>query len=153
MFTQEMTLTEISCGVPWSAILHHTSDLMLSLLIRYWSLLIECMSLLIWCRILQSEVWRFLQQTYLNSQLRPPTRSYIICLTHENVTIETYILSKEINIETETVFVESWNDQKTIDTRLTYGVAIISRLLKNIGLFCKNVVSLIGLFCKRDLCF
>ena len=33
-----------------------------------------------------------------------------------------------------------------------YGVAITSRLLKNICLFCR-IVSFIGLFCKRDLSF
>jgi len=31
-----------------------------------------------------------------------------------------------------------------------YGVATISRLLKIIGLLCKNIVPLTGLFCKRD---
>jgi len=31
------------------------------------------------------------------------------------------------------------------------GVATISRLLKIIGLFLQNIVSFIGLFCKRDL--
>ena len=31
-----------------------------------------------------------------------------------------------------------------------YGVATISRLLKNIRLFCKIQVSFVGLFCKRD---
>ena len=34
-----------------------------------------------------------------------------------------------------------------------YGVATISRLLKFVGLFLQNIVSLIGLFCKRDLYF
>jgi len=33
-----------------------------------------------------------------------------------------------------------------------YRVATISRLLKNIRLFCDNIVSFIGLFCKRDQC-
>ena len=31
------------------------------------------------------------------------------------------------------------------------GVATISRLLKIIGLFLQNIVSFIGLFCKRDI--
>jgi len=34
-----------------------------------------------------------------------------------------------------------------------YGVAMISRLLQHIGLFCRIYVSFVGLFCKRDLCF
>jgi len=32
-----------------------------------------------------------------------------------------------------------------------YGMATISRLLKTVGLFLQNIVSFIGLFCKRDL--
>ena len=31
-----------------------------------------------------------------------------------------------------------------------HGVAMISRLLQNVGLFCRTFI---GLFCKRDLCF
>jgi len=34
--------------------------------------------------------------------------------------------------------------------KYSYGVATISRLLKIIGLFLQNIVSFIGLFCKRD---
>jgi len=34
-----------------------------------------------------------------------------------------------------------------------YGVATSSRLLKIIGLFLQNIVSFIGLFCKKDLDF
>jgi len=32
-----------------------------------------------------------------------------------------------------------------------YGVATMSRLLKIVGLFLQNIVSFVGLFCKRDL--
>ena len=38
-------------------------------------------------------------------------------------------------------------------TRYGYGVATISRLHKNIVLFCRIQVSFVGLFCKRDLYF
>jgi len=34
-----------------------------------------------------------------------------------------------------------------------YGVATISRLLKNIGLFCKRALQKRPIFCKRDLYF
>jgi len=35
----------------------------------------------------------------------------------------------------------------------SYGVATISRLLKNIGLFCKRALQKRPIFCKRDLQF
>jgi len=35
----------------------------------------------------------------------------------------------------------------------SYGVAMISRLLKMIGFLLQNIVSFIGLVCKRALCF
>jgi len=34
---------------------------------------------------------------------------------------------------------------------ISYGVATISRLLEIVGSLLQNIVSFIGLFCKRDL--
>jgi len=73
--------------------------------------------------------------------------AYIIDQSEIQISTVVWYSTKRICEEIQCV----WILNKSAHRSVYYGVALISRLLQNYVSLLQNIVSFIGLFCKRDL--
>jgi len=80
-------------------------------------------------------------QTYIHTYIHTCIRTYIYTYAY---VLPTYTQTHPLSQHTE-------YDMKCSIAYKTYGVATVSRIDQIIGLFCRILVTFVGLFCKRTL--